>query len=161
MALLFSKAFLGCSSAQKMKQDLPFHLGEVYFQKWNAGVKEAGSGTDLYITLISELPKDVRMDSIFFKGKGTKIIMLKDNNHMYVGRFKAEYIQKTDYIMKETSAKEYGNEVPPLSKKIPYELKDSEAVLSYISNEKTKYFKIENITEKATQNYPSAATNKQ
>jgi len=56
---------------------------------------------------------------------------------------------------------EFGNEMPEISQKIPFVLKDNECVISYKDGKTTKYFKVDNITEKDLIPYPSAPPNKQ
>lgn len=149
-----------CSSAQKLQTKTSMEIGEVYFQKWNAGVKEGGSGIDLYIPVLAELPANIHLDSVYFRGSATKLQKLKDGNNVFVGRFKSDFIQKPDVVMSSDSKEEYGNKAPNINKKIPFDLKDSECVLSYKEGKETKYFKIENVTEIPKQNYPSNSSNK-
>lgn len=149
-----------CSSAQKLQTKTPIEIGEVYFQKWNAGVKEGGSGIDLYIPVLAELPTNIQLDSVYFRGSAAKLQKLKDGSNVFVGRFKSDFIQKPDVVMSSDSKEEYGNKAPNINKKIPFDLKDSECALSYKEGRETKYFKIEKIIEKAKQNYPSNISNK-
>ena len=153
--------FSNCSSAQKLQTKTPIKFGDVYFQKWNAGVEEGGSGLNIFISIAAELPKSNQMDSVYFRGKAAKLQTFEEKANLYVGRFKSEVYQKPDIVMSSNSKEEYGNKAPNLSKKIPFKLNDSECVVSYKEGTTTKYFKIEKIIEKLAQNYPSARPNRQ
>ena len=56
---------------------------------------------------------------------------------------------------------EYGNKVPELPKKTPFNLEDNECVISYKQDHVLKYYKISNIIKKERRLYPSAKPNKQ
>ena len=87
--------------------------------------------------------------------------MRKDVGILYIGRFKSTFNQKQDIILTDEPYGEYGNIAPVIPKKIPFDLKPSECVISYRVNESIQYFKIENITEKRMISYPSPPLNKQ
>lgn len=152
-------SFSQCSTAQKLQQKAPTQFGEVYFQKWTAGVKGGGSGLNLFIPVMD---KSVEFDSAYFRGQVVKLEIKETNKGLlYIGRFKTELNQpKQDLIMSSDSNKEYGNQLPSKAIDIPFELKEDECVISYIKDGKTLYYKIINITEKESLNYPSAPTNK-
>ena len=148
-----------CSTAQKLQTNAPTVLGEVYYQKWVSGVKGGGSGLNLFIPLQKELPKDIKLDSVYFRGQGTSLEKTQDGKMLYIGRFKTDFNQKQDIIMSEDSKEEYGNTLTIKHSKSPFDLKENECVVSYKSESKTYYFKIGDISEKQTQNYPSAPRN--
>lgn len=154
--ILVMTLFSNCSSAQKLQKKAPINYDGVYFQKWVAGIQGGGSGINLFIPTSNELPKSVELDSIYFQGKVTLLEKIEGEKTLYVGRFITDSNQKRDAIMSSDSKEEYGNQTPMLKEKIPFELKDSECVVSYKEGNETKYFKIENIIEKQPQHYPSA-----
>ena len=41
-----------CSSAQKLEKNSSINFGDVYCKKWISGIKEGGSGTNLFIPII-------------------------------------------------------------------------------------------------------------
>jgi len=153
--VLIMSSFSQCSSTQKLEKNTSINFGDVYCQKWTAGIKEGGSGINLYIPVIKS-NKKILLDSVYFRGKVTKLIISDDSLH-FVGRFKK--IEKSDYdiIMSSNPREEYGNKVPELPKKIPFELKDSECIVSYIDDKSTKYIKIDDINEKPMVSYPSSS----
>ncbi|MEZ4792929.1 MAG: hypothetical protein R2783_05565 [Gelidibacter sp.] len=158
MTLLF--LFTDCSTAQKLQKKAPITIENVYCQKWTAGVKGGGSGINLFIPVSAEMPQTIQLDSVYFRGKAAKLEKTKAQNILYVGRLETNFNSKQNIIMSSDPNEEYGNEPPKLEKKIPFDLNDSECVVSFKEGGETKYFKIENITEKPSQNYPSAPPNK-
>lgn len=155
---LVTISFTQCSSAQKFQESTPFKIGDVYFQKWVAGVDGGSSGVNLFIPTEES---SMKLDSVYFRGKSVKLEVKKDVGILYIGRFKSTFNQKQDIILTDEPYGEYGNIVPEIPKKIPFDLKPSECVISYRVNELTQYFKIESIIEKPMISYPSAPPNKQ
>jgi hypothetical protein len=155
--LIFLMSLLSnCSSAQKLQEKAPMGYGEVYCEKWVSGVQGGGSGINIFIPISNELPNSIQLDSVYFRGKGSKLEIIKGENTLYVGRFKTSFNQGQDMVMSSDPNDEYGNPVPILKEKIPFVLQDSECVISYKEGSDTKYFRIENIIEKQPQHYPSA-----
>ncbi|NOY47975.1 MAG: hypothetical protein GXO84_07235 [Chlorobi bacterium] len=157
--LVFMMSFSQCSSTKKLQEKAPIAIGKVYVQKWVAGIEGGGSGLYIFIP-VSDV--SITLDSVYFRGKATKLSVKYQNKNMYVGNFINPSKQKHDIIMSGDSKAEYGNKLPPSSKEqkpIPFELKDDECVISYIDGKKTKYFKVGNIVEKQLIPYPSAPHN--
>lgn len=143
---------LGNKTAMQDFQDKPsFKLGETYYKHWVAGVKGGGSGITVLIPMENN-KNNVVLDSVYFRGMQSKLESIKSG---YVANFKTEANQKEDIIMSNDKKAEYGNSLPN-KVNFPYQLKDNECVISYIEDNTTKYFKIENIIEKARDQYPSA-----
>lgn len=130
-------SFYNCSSTKMLQNHAPFEIDEVYYQ-------ESNSGTNVYISIKSN-PNNIILDSIYFKGKQAK---LGQENNLFVGRFTSNIIQKQDIIMSNEPYAEYGNKIPRLPEKLPFELKDNECVVSYKEDNSIKYFKIKNVIQK-------------
>ncbi len=146
-------SFSKCASTKKLQDSIPVEIGNAYCQRWVGGIQGGGSGIDLYIPI--ESSRNIMVfDSVYFRGKQTKLEL--DNETVFIGRFKTENNQKEDIIMSSEPHAEYGNKVPAISGKIPFELEDSECVVSYKEGKKIKYFKITGIKEKKMIAYPSA-----
>jgi hypothetical protein len=157
--ILVMSLFTNCSSAQKLQKNSPIIFGEVYYQSWVAGVEGGGSGINLFIPITKEVPQSIQLDSVYFRGKISKLEATNGELTLFVGRFLSEFNHKQDIIMNSDSNEEYGNQAPILQNKTPFDLKDSECVVSYIHGTKTKYFKIENIIQKQSEYYPTAPQN--
>ncbi len=151
-------SFSQCSTAQKLEKKAPDDLGEVYAQKWVAGVKGAGSGINVFIPV-----KDasVVLDSMFFRGQKVKMEFIKGENPLYVGRFKTGLNKQNDIILSSDMYEESKNKLPEINDPIPFELSDDECVISYAKEGKTMYYKISNIKMEQPIHYPSAPPNRQ
>ncbi|PKQ45724.1 hypothetical protein [Confluentibacter flavum] len=153
---LFMVTFSQCSSAQKLQKETPFKIGDVYYQAWNSGINEGSSGVNIFINIVS-IPNNITLDSIYFQGKKTKLEL--ETASMAVGRFKIKSNRKQDIIMSNAPYAEYGNKVPKIPEKIPFELKDNECIVSYQEDGIIKYFKIKNIIKKEAINHPITPNN--
>lgn len=152
-------SFSQCSTAQKLQKELPVTLGDVYCQQWTAGIQGGGSGINLFIPVTSK--SVIVLDSVYFRGKASKL-EVKPNTQLYIGRFKTDFNQpKKDIILSIDPKEEHSNQLPTKAINIPFKLKDDECVVSYQKNNKTLYFKISNVTQKAPLNYPSAPPDRQ
>lgn len=152
--------FTNCSSAQKLEKQVSFKIGEVYYQHWVAGIKGGGSGVNIFIP-IDNLDNNVKLDSVYFKGKATKLEVKPNTPTLFIGRFLTLANSHADIVMSDKPEEEYGNQLPEQTKKSPFELEENECVISYIQDGKSRYFKIENIIEKKAEFYPSAPPRKQ
>ncbi|MDO5978809.1 hypothetical protein [Flavivirga spongiicola] len=155
--LLIAIGFTQCASTQKLEDTLPLEIGDVYSQHWVSGVRGGGSGYNLFIPIKSN-PNKIVLDSLYFKGKKVKLELKSAS--VFIGRFKSEANQRHDIIMSSDSLAEYGNPVPEMTKKPPFELKDTECIVSYKRGKKTFYYKISGIVKKATARYPIAPQNR-
>jgi hypothetical protein len=139
-----------CSKApySKMsKSDLPAEIQEMYFQNWVGGRPETGGGTNFFIKFKDALPTDIKLKSVFFRGKSADF-ETKPNN-LYVAYY--TYKPKNDLILEEDATKEYGNQAPDLT-----QTKSNSAEIFFIKNEKTYSYKVETVKEKEMLAYPSA-----
>ncbi|NMH89284.1 hypothetical protein [Flavivirga algicola] len=156
--LLIAVGFSQCASTQKLEDKLPLEIGDVYARHWVSGVRGGGSGYNLFIPVKSN-PDKIVLDSLYFNGKRAKLEL--KNASLFVGRFKSKVNQRHDIIMSSDSLAEYGNRVPEVAKKMPFELNDTECVVSYQKGNKTLYYKISNIVRKASEKHPNIPQNRQ
>lgn len=129
--IIIASFFTNCSTAQKLQAKAPANFGDVYAHNWVAGVKGGGSGINVFIPIISKLPVDIELDSIYFQGRAGKLEAVTGEKILYVGRFQTEMNQQKDIIMSSDSKEEFGNRVHETPQNIPFELKDNECVISY------------------------------
>ncbi|WGD35735.1 hypothetical protein [Olleya sp. YS] len=141
VTILSSILFMQCSSTKQLQKEASFKTDQAYYQTWVAGVRGGGSGINIFIPVTSEL-KNLKLDSLYFRQHKMALETKPNNPNLYIGRILTKANQKEGF--KETTTK------------IPFDLKQNEAVLSYIENGDIKYFKIENIIEKPAEQYPSA-----
>jgi len=129
-------------------QNPPFTIGNVYSQDWIAGTKGGGSGTNLFITF-AEFSENIVVQDFFFKNKRVKAQVSPQNRNEYIGYYKNKI--NNDVIMDIDSVKESQN-IPP--DKIPFQLNEHEAVISYLYQGTVHYYKIVDIEEKPLIAYP-------
>jgi len=144
-------SFSQCSSTQKLQKTPPVAFGETYFEQWVSGVAQGPSGINVFIELKDE---SIQLDSVYFRGRVAKFEVKPSNKLLFIGRFKNESKEKTDRIMSSDANEEYGNIVPEISTKIPFELTQNECVISYKSDGKTKYYKVTNLVKKQSRDIP-------
>lgn len=131
-----------CDDSKEFVETPPFKTGEVMSEAWED--EKNKSGTNLFIPIVEG--KEIQLDSAYFRGEIVKLEKIKRDSYLvYIGRFKNTLIANRDIIMHADPKKEVGN-VPPLpKKKMPFELKENEAVISFIVDGEEKYCKLENI----------------
>ena len=147
-------AFYSCAGGKdtgySFEQEPPFTIGTVYYQDWVAGVREGGSGTNVHIA-IDSYAEDVTILNIFFSKRKEKAQNSLQNIDQYIGYFKNE--GRPDIVMSGDPVKEAQN-TPPEA--FPFQLKNDEAVLSYLHNSEVKYVKLAQMERKPMIAYPSA-----
>ncbi len=94
-ALLFVAvvSFSQCSTIKKLEKQAPLNIGEVYCQKWISGVEGGGSGLNIFIPTSDT---SIELDSVYFRGKATKLETKPQNKSLYIGRFVSNVNQKKD-----------------------------------------------------------------
>lgn len=151
-------SFSQCSTAQKLQQKAPIKFGEVYAQKWVAGVKAGGSGITISIP-VDDI--SIPLDSVFFRGQKAKLEYIKGDQALYVGRFITDFNQTKDIILSSDMKEESNNRLPKLKEEMPFEFNDDECIITYNEGDKTMYYKISNIKMEQPLHYPSAPPNGQ
>ena len=149
--LLLLIMHIQCASSQQIDMKTPIKVKDAYFQKWIAGIKDGGSGFEVHIE-VYEKP-NIKLEYAYFKGKKIKL-EYKASELKYVGYY-TKSLRKPDLVMSEDPKEEFKNKIPEMEEKIPFELKDNECVIGYSNNGKQGFFKLENITEKELQAYPT------
>ena len=158
LMLVLVTSFSQCSSAQRIDTNPPMAHGKVYAQEWTAGVKEGGSGINIFIPIQEKV---LTLDSMYFRKQIVKLEFNDGDNPMYIGRFKTDVNKAEDIILSSDMSEESKNTLPQTDKDIPFELDDDECVVSYKKGNRTHYYKISNITFKAPLHFPSAPKNGQ
>lgn len=153
--LILMASFSQCSIAQKLQKTAPTQFGDVYCQKWVAGVRGGGSGLNLFIPVGDS---SVQLDSAYFRGKPIKLEVRETTKGLlYVGRFKTDLNSQKDLILSSDPNQEYANKLPTIEVNIPFELKDDECVVTYKQGDKTRYYKISKVKQQEPLNYPVAS----
>ena len=144
IALILVLCFFQCASTKELEKEPPTEFEDVYYQRWNAGIEEGGSGINVFIKTIDT---SVALDSIYFLGKGAQLHVDPKNASLYVGRFKYR--------------PDLSNEATVINSDIPFKLNDDECIISYFEGKKIHYYKISNIEEREPIHYPSTSPNRQ
>ena len=138
-----------CASSQKIDDIQPVAVKQAYYQEWVAGIKEGGTGINLYIPLTEE-QSDWNLEYAYFQGHKIQLNK-KPNENVYVGRHQNEV--EEDLIMSGNPKDEYANKVPKTDK-IPFDIQGDQCVIAYSKDGKEGYFKIEKLTKKQMEAYP-------
>lgn len=152
--VIFSIVFISCKSSKAANElgfqtNPPFKVEKATYSKWVGG-QPGVHGISIQIQLNKAT---VELDSVYFRNNSTKLKLDKSNSNItYVGSMVLPKINK-DLQMNMDSKKEFGNAVPDISQKIPFQLAQNEAIVSYIYNNKTHYYKISEVIEVKSANY--------
>ncbi|HUH27810.1 hypothetical protein [Gelidibacter sp.] len=140
-----------CSVAKKMDKKAPAIIGDVYVEPWTTEEDSGGSGYNLYIPMQSEENKDILLDSVYYRNQIVKLSRIsEDENVIYVGRFDNVKNSNDDIIISSNPLDEMANKPPRVPRTIPFEIEDTECIVSYKFKGDTRYFKIENIKDKSS-----------
>ena len=132
-----------CASTPKLDKVPPTVIESAYYEKWNAGIKEGGSGNNVYIKLKDNT---IQLDSIYFRGKVTKLEQNHNKNLLYVGRFISKINDSTKHSKTQLNW--------------PFQIKNNECVVSYLVERKVQFFKILNMEERKLISYPASRSNR-
>ncbi len=138
-----------CKSAQ-FDSKPPIKIPGATFNNWVGG-QPGVSGIRVIIGY--EKQADIELQKSSFPNKISKVeAYVRKDKTFLVGHIDTSSREKEDMILERDSKKEIKNKLPEA--KFPYELKENEAVISYLKNGKIKFFKIENIKQTKTDFYP-------
>ena len=122
-----------------------------YFEEWSGGAPGSGNGVTLYFP--ASILEGHTLAAVYFRGMENNIArFIANDKEMLISRFT---YPSTAYNMSADSKQEYGNSVPNFEE-IPFKLLNNQAVIAFEVDGKTKYVKLENISQKETIAYPSA-----
>ena len=136
--------FSQCGSL-KFEKSVPFKITSATYRNWVGGLP-GNTGKIVSISYTSNT--DVLFDSIYFANKRVKL-KAYDNKGVksLLATLTAPNINiKKDIILHSNRDRELKNPIPELIK-FPFKLKENEAVISFLSSNKIKYFKIKRLKE--------------
>lgn len=134
--------FISCGSTSKILNNKPpFKVLNATYFKWLGG-QPGVNGVKISIKIDNSA---VKLDTVYFKNSST---LLKFNESLATYAASIVLPNTNKHLQLDIdSKKEFGNEVPDISRKIPFELNKNEAVVSYRYKGKTNYYKILNVVE--------------
>lgn len=144
-ALLILMSFSNCANGKQLQEEPPKAVQEPFYTTWTGGLKGAGSGYNLFIPVAADA--EIELDTVYFRGRKGVLEKEPSNPNLYVARFKNPGADK-DFVMHKDPKMEYGNKVPAVIEKIPFELAEGEAVVRYTRDGKEKFFRIKDIQKK-------------
>lgn len=142
--------FYHCRAA-KFEEKPPFTITSAVYNNWSGG-QPGEKGSILNITYTSNYV--IKFDSVYFLKKIQKLEMVKTKDKKMIT---ANFITspKKDIILDANTSKEMLNTIPEF-KKLPFDLNQNDAVISYSVKGKTKHYKIKAIKKGKSIFYPSA-----
>ncbi|TMM58905.1 hypothetical protein FEE95_05595 [Maribacter algarum] len=155
LILISSILIVACSSQKKLETSAPFTLGEVYGQNWIVENAAKDSGYEVVIPVMSLDENEAVLQNLYHKGKMVDIsIELRDFGMIALAEYSKEDLLKKDILVPEApnSKKKKDNKKMEL---FPFELRDTEAVLSYLQKDKVKYIKLSGIRQNPVVIYES------
>lgn len=150
LAIVALVSFSNCANGKQIQEEPPVVLEQAYYTTWVGGAKGAGSGLNLFIPVKSGIGQGISMDSVYFHGRGTRLVIKPEQPDLYIGYFEtAENQEKApDLIMSSDPMEEYGNRPPEIVQKFLFDLEKDEAVVKFTKNGKSGYFRISGIYKK-------------
>ncbi len=150
-AVIILLAFSFCSASKEITQgNHPFKVTNATYNTWVGG-QPGVKGIKVVITINNT---EIQLDSVVFRNKKTSLKKdISTESPTFVGVFTLPNPEK-DYILHKNPLNEYGN--TPLNKSLntPFAVKKNEAVVSYLLDNKTYYYKIDEVKEiKSTVKY--------
>src|SRR5690606_23958937 len=86
--------------------------------------------------------KEIKLDSLYFRNHKVSLTKVdSDENSDFIGIFET-YTMPHDYILDSDPKQEFGNTPQVTISKLPFELNDIEAIVSYFYKNKINYYKI-------------------
>jgi len=153
-SILILSLFTQCGSAQKFDNETPFNISKAYYQDWVGG-KPGSNGIIITIEIPSIISNEIILDSVFFRRKMSKLsIEASDQKQIATANFSKNIFTARDIIMNSDPRKEMANKAPDVTITFPFELTDSECVISYFVKNKKHYYKLTNIKKTKTIYYP-------
>lgn len=139
---LLSITFFGCG-VSKAQNEHPFKVLDATYANSVAGQ------TDLIVTTlkITTNNKEIQLDSVYFRNQKAPLKRLEiAESSIFIGSFTTSTAPH-DYILDSDPKQEFGNKPPKAVSKLPFEIKENEAVVSYVYKGNINYYRILEVKE--------------
>ena len=152
--LILALSFSQCASI-KMDTQPPFKVENASYSHITGGLP-GNSVLNLMIEFTSV--GTVNFKKVYFQNKIVEAVVENKQGKNYIAaRYKTSTNQdKKDLVLSSNAKTEFGNTANETKEKFPFELKESEAVVTYKIGEKIHYYKIENVKKEKQVFMPSA-----
>lgn len=134
-----------CASKDGFQTKFPQEFALVYSEHWTGGVRGAGGGIHFYMEFKKPLTSDILLEKVYFQDLEAKV--QRKSQTVFEANFTQQY--KDPDLISEDDGNQASGIVKP-----KFELEENQAVLEYKENNKTMFFKINNIKEKPMIAYP-------
>ncbi|WP_298285303.1 hypothetical protein [uncultured Lutibacter sp.] len=141
----FLFTFCGSSKDLKLQKEPPFKVISATYNSWVGG-KPNSKGYTISVSIDNP---EITLDSVFFRGLKSEF-KVEEFKSKLVFTSRLTQPKPHDYNLDIDEKKEFGNKPPETTSKIPFELNENEAVVSYTLNGKINYFKITSLQKTAT-----------
>lgn len=143
LALFILFLAAGCKT-QSLETSAPFSIDEKSYFHWVGG-KEGTQGTTIRLAGHTS-SMNLSFSKIYFQNHEYDVVpQFSSNGFLLEANFSA--FKDPVNIMHMDPVKEYGNKPPVLEKKIPFDLKDDEAIILYSVNGREGYHKVTGVKE--------------
>jgi len=148
LIVICSLLYLGTSCKSTITQKkVPFSINEKTYFQWVGG-KEGTRGTTITIKGFTQTT-NLSFSKIYFQNHEYDVVPQFNGNDFVIAATMSEF-HKADRIMSGDPVAEYGNRPPQIPKKIPFDLKNDEAVILYSVNGQESYHKISEVKKLET-----------
>lgn len=148
--IILSVLVIGCKS-QSLATSAPFSIDEKTYFHW-VGARQGTEGTT--IRLVGRTQSlNVSFSKLYFQNHEYGIVP-EFNSHGFLIEGTFSKFREKDMMVHKDPAVEYGNKSSKEEKKIPFDLKDDEAVLLYSVNGMEGYHKISGLKQLEKVNMP-------
>ncbi|MFO7843475.1 MAG: hypothetical protein R6V16_06660 [Bacteroidales bacterium] len=128
-----------CGSNKELQERSPAQFEQAYFTSTTNSLQ-------LFIPVKAIQVNRISLDSVYFRGMKSALQLDPENSGVYTAQFSTG---EKDLIMSSDPKEEYANKMPQMPVKVPFEIKEDEAVVVFEENNKKKYYKITGIKERA------------
>lgn len=143
ITFVFSAIMIGCKS-QSLETSAPFEIKEKTYFYWVGG-KQGTQGTTIKV-LGSTKSLNVSFSKLYFQNHEYSIVPLFNGDGFEIEGNFSEFKDK-ELILSKDPSEEFGNQPKKVTKKIPFDLEDDEAVLLYSVNGLEGFYKITGVKQ--------------
>lgn len=139
---LLSFTFFGCC-VSKAQNNHPFKVLEATYAKT---VSDQPDSVVTTLKIIINNP-EIQLESVYFRNHKAPLKRVESTeNSLFSGSFTTSTIPH-DYILDSDPKQEFGNKPSVTVSKLPIEIKENEAVVSYFYKDNINYYKILEVKE--------------
>lgn len=142
--------FITCKSVHTEVSNHPFAINGASYNYWTGG-RPGVSGIKVILNYTSD--QKVTFDKIYFQKKEGSLEITKTKGvTLLIGNISTSKLTGPDLILDIDPKEEMNNSVPSI--KIPFELRENEAVITYTYKGISSHYKVIGITQTASEFYP-------